>query len=186
MPTVFVTGPQGDVSPGVSPVGIFGSSGKSDWAAFPQLFGLAKVNPVEWHRKPQISIEICRWRNDLIGVSAAEMKSGMHCRAYQRNVACMSVGAALPLRRCTLTSQCQALGRSEHGAFASNRVADLAPGDCHRSSWLITCRVPGNNMAFRRSELLEVLREEESGLIEGPIYLYRQRAVRSRASPVRW
>ena len=74
MPTVFVTGPQGDVSPGVSPVGIFGSSGKSDWAAFPQLFGLAKVNPVEWHRKPQISIEICRWRNDLNGVSAAEMK----------------------------------------------------------------------------------------------------------------
>ena len=72
MPTVFVTGPQGN--PGVSPVGIFESSGKSDWAAFPQLFGLAKVNPVEWHRKPQISIEICRWRNDLIGVSAAEMK----------------------------------------------------------------------------------------------------------------
>ncbi len=69
----------------------------------------------------------------------------------------------------TLMSRCQALGWSEYGAFAPNPISHSAPNGCPHDRLTTTCRVPGNNMAFRRSELLELLRDDDNGLIEGPI-----------------
>ena len=69
----------------------------------------------------------------------------------------------------TLLSRCQALGWSEYGAFAPHRMAALASNGSRDDLLIRTDRVPGNNMAFRRPELLELLREEDNGLMEGPI-----------------
>lgn len=69
----------------------------------------------------------------------------------------------------TLPSRCQALGWSEYGAFAPNQVTQPASGHGRHDGPIRTDRVPGNNMAFRRPDLLELLREEGDGLIEGTI-----------------
>ena len=60
-----------------------------------------------------------------------------------------------------LPSRCQALFWSEYGAFAP-----LPQSETHVTP--IT-RVPGNNMAFRRRELLAILEGYDEGLIEGEI-----------------
>ena len=67
----------------------------------------------------------------------------------------------------TLLSRCQALGWSEYGAFTPERVEQSAPTGYRRDGSVRIGRVPGNNMAFRRTELLGLLREEVNGLIEG-------------------
>ena len=69
----------------------------------------------------------------------------------------------------TLPSRCQALGWSEYGAFAPCRVAQSDLTGPRHDKLTGADRVPGNNMAFRRPELLELLREEDDGLVEGPI-----------------
>jgi hypothetical protein len=73
-----------------------------------------------------------------------------------------TVAAGGPVRiATTLESRCQALGWSEYGAFA--------PKGTRHNRMIRTDRVPGNNMAFRRSELLEVPCKEADGLIEGSV-----------------
>jgi len=69
----------------------------------------------------------------------------------------------------TLPRRCQALGWSEYGVFAPDQAAQSPSSGCHHDRLIRTDRVPGNNMAFRRPELLELLREEGDGLVEGPI-----------------
>jgi hypothetical protein len=64
----------------------------------------------------------------------------------------------------TLESRCQALGWSEYGAFAPTQVAQQISKGAGQGEPIRTGRVPGNNMAFRRCELLELSRD---GLIEG-------------------
>lgn len=67
----------------------------------------------------------------------------------------VNISAALP-------SRWQALGWSEYGAFAPDRgppLTDPRPASI----------VPGNNMAFRRAELIDLLREEGGGLMEGAV-----------------
>ncbi len=70
------------------------------------------------------------------------------------------VAAALP-------SRYQALGSSEYGAFAANRLLRATTGS--RDDRPVTAsRVPGNNMAFRRVDLIDAL-DEGIGLFEGPV-----------------
>ncbi len=68
----------------------------------------------------------------------------------------------------TLPSRYQALGWSEYGAFAADRDRQSSLIDSGEGA-ITASRVPGNNMAFRRRELIEVLREEQNGLLEGPV-----------------
>jgi hypothetical protein len=79
------------------------------------------------------------------------------------------VAAGGPVRiAATLPSRCQALGWSEYGAFSPHHLSPPMPGS-NADDPIITSRVPGNNMAFRRAELVEVLRGEPNGLVEGSI-----------------
>ena len=68
----------------------------------------------------------------------------------------------------TLPSRCQALGWSEYGAFSPHNLLPRVPGS-NTDGPIITSRVPGNNMAFRRTELIEALRGEPNGLVEGSV-----------------
>jgi hypothetical protein len=67
----------------------------------------------------------------------------------------------------TLPSRYRALGASEYGAFAPDRPPPLARG-VPQDRPIAALRVPGNNMAFRRADLIEAL-GEDAGLFEGPI-----------------
>jgi hypothetical protein len=62
----------------------------------------------------------------------------------------------------TLPSRYQALGWSEYGAFAPATLSQICSGD----SLSPAGRVPGNNMAFRRADLIEAMRGD-NGLFEG-------------------
>jgi hypothetical protein len=74
-----------------------------------------------------------------------------------------TAGVGGPVRIApTLKSRCQALGWSEYGAFAAGQVVMPAANGAIR-----TDRVPGNNMAFRRSDLLKLLVNDE--FVEGSI-----------------
>ena len=67
-----------------------------------------------------------------------------------------------------LPNRYRALGTSEYGAFAANDPA-RPTGDCARDRSVAALRVPGNNMAFRRLDLLDAMRGETGGLFEGPV-----------------
>ena len=79
------------------------------------------------------------------------------------------VAAGGPVRiAATLPNRCQALGWSEYGAFSPHHLFPPMPGS-NADAPIITSRVPGNNMAFRRAELIEALRGDHNGLVEGPV-----------------
>ena len=81
-----------------------------------------------------------------------------------------TVGAGGPVRiAANLTSRCQALGWSEYGAFAPHHLLRQRPNDTKPDTPIVASRVPGNNMAFRRRELIETLRGEDTGLFEGSV-----------------
>jgi hypothetical protein len=64
-----------------------------------------------------------------------------------------------------LPSRYRALGWIEYGAFSKTPAeTPPCPADCDAS--MPVSRVAGNNMAFRRLELLEVLRDDHAGLVE--------------------
>ena len=65
----------------------------------------------------------------------------------------------------TLPSRCQALGWSEYGAFAPQYLLRQS----RNGSSPAASRVPGNNMAFRRADLIEALRGQKNGFLEGSI-----------------
>jgi len=79
-------------------------------------------------------------------------------------------GAGGPVQiAANLTSRCQALGWSEYGAFAPHRLLRQGRNDAKPDTPIAVSRVPGNNMAFRRAELIEALRGEDNGLFEGSV-----------------
>ena len=79
-------------------------------------------------------------------------------------------GAGGPVRiAATLTSRCQALGWSEYGAFAPHHLLQQGFNEAKPDTPVVVSRVPGNNMAFRRADLIEALRGEDNGLFEGSV-----------------
>lgn len=81
-----------------------------------------------------------------------------------------TAGAGGPVRiAATLTSRCQALGWSEYGAFAPHHLLQQGLNEAKPDTPVVVSRVPGNNMAFRRRELIEALRGEDNGLFEGSV-----------------
>ncbi|GMQ88804.1 MAG: hypothetical protein BMS9Abin09_0242 [Gammaproteobacteria bacterium] len=66
-------------------------------------------------------------------------------------------------------SRHQALGCGEYGKFHPSRVALLATGPPGEDGAMPVNRIPGNNMAYRRELLLDVLQQSEHGLIEGEV-----------------
>jgi hypothetical protein len=68
----------------------------------------------------------------------------------------------------TLPNRYQALGSSEYGAFAADGPR-LPSGNRGRDRPAAASRIPGNNMAFRRLDLLEAMRGDAGGLFEGPV-----------------
>lgn len=70
------------------------------------------------------------------------------------------IAATLPIRY-------QALGASEYGAFSTNRLPPTAASNLICDQPTAVSRVPGNNMAFRRLDLTEAMREEDGGVFEG-------------------
>lgn len=127
---------------------------------------------------PEKPVPLCRQQGVMVAtgdvVGFLEDTSWPHegwCAAVQSAFTNSQTAAAGgPVRiASTLLSRCQALGWSEYGAFAPNRVAQAASTGGRHDRLIRTYRVPGNNMAFRRLELLELLREEGNGLIEGSI-----------------
>jgi hypothetical protein len=93
------------------------------------------------------------------------------CAAVQsafRNKQTAAAGGPVKIA-ATLPSRYQALGWSEYGRFASSRTPVASLNSSKHEGSITTSRVPGNNMAFRRLEVLELLREEDNGFFEGPI-----------------
>jgi hypothetical protein len=81
-----------------------------------------------------------------------------------------TAAAGGPVRiAATLPSRCQALGWSEYGAFAPHHVLRQGRNASNPDAPIPASRVPGNNMAFRRAELIEALRGEVNGLFEGSV-----------------
>ncbi|MDP9096039.1 MAG: hypothetical protein M3N26_05710 [Pseudomonadota bacterium] len=64
-----------------------------------------------------------------------------------------------------LPARFQALGWSEYGAFTPGRFARLAVGEPRSGSYAVT-RLPGNNLAYRRTDVLDLLRNGRDGLLE--------------------
>jgi hypothetical protein len=69
----------------------------------------------------------------------------------------------------SLPSRCQALGWSEYGAFAPDQVLPQRRNGSNPDATIVASRVPGNNMAFRRADLIQALRGEVNGLFEGSV-----------------
>jgi hypothetical protein len=62
-----------------------------------------------------------------------------------------------------------ALGCGEYGRFHPDRFSLMAKGEVMNNALLPVARLPGNNLAYRREPLLNVLCDKEHGLIEGEI-----------------
>ena len=67
-----------------------------------------------------------------------------------------------------LPNRYRALGTSEYSAFAGDGPP-RPTGDCTCDRSVVALRVPGNNMAFRRLDLLDAMRGEADGMFEGPV-----------------
>jgi GT2 family glycosyltransferase len=80
-----------------------------------------------------------------------------------------TVGAGGPVRILpTLPSRYQALAWCEYGSFAATRFQQSPENSSTRDAPIPALRVPGNNMAFRRVELIEALGQGQ-GFFEVPI-----------------
>jgi hypothetical protein len=92
------------------------------------------------------------------------------CTAVRSAFTDLEIAAAGgPVRiAATLSSRCQALGWIEYGAFAPHYLLPQRRRSGSNAP-IAASRVPGNNMAFRRTELIEALRGEVSGLFEGSV-----------------
>ena len=74
----------------------------------------------------------------------------------------VAIAATLPYRY-------RALGASEYGAFSVGRYANPARSGAILDRPVAASRVPGNNMAFRRADLIEAIGEERGGMFEGSV-----------------
>jgi hypothetical protein len=84
------------------------------------------------------------------------------------NVQIAAAGGAVQIA-ATLPSRCQALGWSEYGRFAPRRLIAHRRAGSSPDQPIVVSRVPGNNMAFRRPNLIAALRGELNGLFEGSV-----------------
>jgi hypothetical protein len=79
-----------------------------------------------------------------------------------------TAAAGGPVRiAATLPSRYRALAASEYGAFATNRLPRAAITGSVCDQPVAASRVPGNNMAFRRIDLIEAIDEQDGGMFEG-------------------
>ena len=79
-----------------------------------------------------------------------------------------TAGAGGPVRiAAALPSRYRALGASEYGAFASDEFPRVATSRPICGQPVAASRVPGNNMAFRRLDLIEAIDEHDGGMFEG-------------------
>jgi hypothetical protein len=62
-----------------------------------------------------------------------------------------------------------ALGCGEYGRFHPKRFSLMAEGEANDNGLLPVARLPGNNLAYRREPLMNILRDREHGLIEGEV-----------------
>ena len=94
------------------------------------------------------------------------------CAAVRSTFIDMQIAAAGgPVQiAATLPSRCQALGWSEYGRFAPRHdlIAHSRAGPIPDTP-IVASRVPGNNMAFRRTNLIAALRGEVNGLFEDSV-----------------
>lgn len=116
-------------------------------------------------------------RGDLVALLEDTTRPGPGwCDAVSAAFADPRTGAAGgPVRIAeTLPNRFQALGWSEYGAFEARRFARLAAAHGERRPGgggpFDVARLPGNNMAFRRAALLEVLGGGGRGLVEGEAF----------------
>jgi hypothetical protein len=80
-----------------------------------------------------------------------------------------TAAAGGPVRiAATLPSRYRALGASEYGAFATDGFPRVTTGRPICGQPVAASRVPGNNMAFRRLDLIETIDEKDGGMFEGP------------------
>lgn len=68
-----------------------------------------------------------------------------------------------------MSSRYQALGCGEYGRFHPSRVPLLATAPPGVEGAMPVNRIPGNNMAYRRELLLDVLKHKKHGLLEGEV-----------------
>jgi hypothetical protein len=132
------------------------------------IFRDASHEPVPVRR--QIGIEIAT--GDLVGLLEDTSWANQDwCAAARSALADMHVAAAggPVLIAGTLPSRCQALGWSEYGAFAPQYLLRQGRNGSSPGAPTAASRVPGNNMAFRRADLIEALRGENNGFLEGSV-----------------
>lgn len=78
--------------------------------------------------------------------------------------------AAGPVRiEPALGGRYQALACAEYGRFHPDRFPQLALGAPDAAGTQAVSRLPGNNLAYRRATLLEILKGSDHGLIEGEV-----------------
>jgi hypothetical protein len=68
-----------------------------------------------------------------------------------------------------LDGRYQALACAEYGRFHPDRFSRLALGAPNAAGMQAVSRLPGNNLAYRRAGLLEILKGSHHGLIEGEV-----------------
>jgi hypothetical protein len=79
-----------------------------------------------------------------------------------------TAAAGGPVRiAATLPSRYRALGASEYGAFATDGLPRVTTSRPICGQPVEASRVPGNNMAFRRLDLIETMDEHDGGMFEG-------------------
>ena len=132
------------------------------------LFLDASHEPVPVRRRRGIAVATC----DVVALlEDTSWPDPDWCAAVRSAFTDIEVaGAGGPVRiAATLTSRCQALGWSEYGAFAPHHLLRQGLNEAKPDTPVVVSRVPGNNMAFRRADLIEALRGEDNGLFEGSV-----------------
>jgi hypothetical protein len=132
------------------------------------IFLDASHEPVPLRRRRGIAVATC----DVVALLEDTSWPGPDwCAAVRSAFSDVETAAAGgPVRiAATLPSRCQALGWSEYGAFAPHPILRQGQNGSNPDAPIVASRVPGNNMAFRRAELIEALRGEVNGLFEGSV-----------------
>ena len=111
--------------------------------------------------------------NDVVGIlEDTSWPDPGWCVAVRSTFIDMQIAAAGgPVQiAATLPSRCQALGWSEYGRFAPRHDlrAHSRAGPIPDKP-IVASQVPGNNMAFRRTNLIDSLRGEVNGLFEDSV-----------------
>jgi hypothetical protein len=113
-----------------------------------------------------------------IGVAAGDVVGLLEDTTWPDEGWCTAIRSAFADRRttaaggpvsiaATLPSRYRALGAIEYGAFAPDELTGVTAGRLICGQPVAASRVPGNNMAFRRLDLIETMDEHDGGMFEG-------------------